>query len=110
MVANQQELMQNIQNITHDIKGMTSSIYAGQINEGLIKLQDIINNIGIAAEGYVTAGGETDKITRLNQILSEANNAISNNDFILFADLFEYEIIIILEEILIDLKASISIG
>lgn len=99
-----QEFVQQIQSVTEEIRLMTASMYEGNIGNGFGKLPGIIDRIGFAADQYVQIHGNTEKVVRLNKELSNINDVIANNDFILFADIFEYEIILILEEMLKDLQ------
>jgi len=96
----------NVQGLINDIEYMTGRLYAGQNKDGLDKLQDIISKLGDIADGYVSLTNEMDKIVMLNQMLSNVNQAIKNSDFVLLADIFEYEIVAILKDMLNMLKGN----
>ncbi len=101
-----QELVRQIQSVTEEIRLMTARMYEGNIGDGFGMLPKIIDGIGFVADQYVLSCGNTEKVVRLNQELSNTNDTIANKDFVLFADIFEYEIISILEEMLKDLQSK----
>jgi len=101
-----QELIRHIQSVTAEIQLMTASMYEGNINDGLGRMPKVIDGIAFTADQYVLTSGNADKVVRLNKELSNSNEAIANNDFILFADIFEYEITSILDEMIADLQGK----
>ncbi len=106
MEITMEKLIRQIQIVTEEIRYMTSKMYEGSIKDGFGMMPKIIEGIGFVADQYITAYGNTEKIVRLNQKLANINDAIANNDYILFADIFEYEIVPVLEEMLTDLRGK----
>lgn len=100
MVMYSHDLIVSIPILIESISKMTVRLYKGQDNDALSMLPDIIDGIESVMADYGSITDSPAKILELNDILSTANSIIESKNFIQLADVFEYEIIAVLSEIL----------
>ncbi len=102
------ELLRYIPNLITGIRDMVYFFHEGNNHAGYALLNKIIEGLAWISQAY--AGLSTDKseeITNgLNGMLNQINGALVEKDTVLVADLFEYEVIAILEDILKDCRAK----
>ncbi len=102
-----EKLKENIKNIIDAIEVTTNLFYQQKNQEGFTELEGIIyllNNMTNRVSEFELEGNYVNiDIVKINQILTDAMNALENLDTILLSDILNYE----LKEMLIDYQDSI---
>lgn len=95
-----------IENVINAIEKMTDNFYKEENKEGC----NLIASISDGLEWIIKALKLTNDIINLNEVLdemterfSEVVEALENEDYILVADIFKYEIKVLLENIKVEL-------
>lgn len=102
-----EKLKEIIKDVINEIEITTNLFYQQKNQEGFTKLEGIIyllNNITNRVNELQLEGNHVNiDIMKMNQILTDAMNALENLDTILLSDILNYE----LKEMLIDYQDSI---
>lgn len=103
------EMINYLPRLVNGIKEMVTFFHSQKISNGLNMLSQIIEGLDWVAKAYgLIPGNNPQHISGLNNMLYEINNALTNKDYVLTADIFEYEIISILENIQNETNKSAS--
>ncbi len=102
-----EKLKKIIKDVVNEIEITTNLFYQQKNQEGFAQLEGIVyllNNITNSISKLESEGNHVNiDIVKINQILTDAMNALENLDTILLSDILNYE----LKEMLIDYQDSI---
>ncbi len=97
-------LKQYLPKLIEGIGAMSEHFHSGQYGEGEKLLVQVNEGLEWVMKAYTGIPGfEIEKIQGINAFLGEIVNALTVKDYVLIADLFEYEIKQALSEILVDM-------
>lgn len=94
------ELIVYLPKLINGIREIAALLHSGKTSEALDSLNLIIDGIDWTIKGLAESFKNFEEdISRTNMILGEINKALNNNNYVLVADLFEYELVALLEQI-----------
>lgn len=100
------EIKQYLPKLLDGNEMMIRYFHEGNHEAGIKQLQGVIEGIDWTIKGYASLMSDDAEnvIPDINSLLSQINEALAKRDFILVADLFEYEISVVLRLMLENCK------
>ena len=92
------ELLNYLPKLIEGINDLVDCLHIEDNKQAFKLLRQIIEGMDWASRAYSGVSNSSDGIAELNRSLLQATEALNKRDYVLVADLFEYEIIEVLKK------------